>query len=207
MESTFSLEVEEAFKDAFKVLAECYHEPSEESLQQLLHCFDDKIEVLGIEIKNQAKKLLDSLAKNNVQELLLDYSRLFVGPFKLLAPPFGSYYLDNQQMMGESTVDVKEFYEKAGLEISESFNNLPDHIAAELEFLYYLVFNEINAFQRENGNSAQWFRDLRFIFTERQIGQWAEAFATNIDQHARCTFYKELAKITFMVLNAQGETK
>ena len=205
MNTMKSLAVEEALQDAYKTLSACYHDPSEQTLPETLQNFATRLTPLGQETAEQAKSLTDSFLQSDQQDLLIDFARLFVGPFEVLAPPFGSYYLDNQQMMGESTVEVKEFYEKAGLEISESFNNLPDHIAAELEILYYLVFNEIHACQSENEKSAQWFRDLRFIFTERHIGQWADAFAANIDQHARFTFYKELAKITCMVLNAQRE--
>ena len=69
------------------------------------------------------------------ESLKSDFSRLFIGPFKLLAPPYGSIYLDgNSCLMGASTMEVRQLYRNEGL--NPVIKEAPDHIAIELEFMY-----------------------------------------------------------------------
>ncbi|MFN2356106.1 MAG: molecular chaperone, partial [Desulfopila sp.] len=71
------------------------------------------------------------------QDLLVEYARLFVGPFELLAPPYGSVYLETgRRLMGDSTIAVQHMYTNAGLTLD--VQEAPDHIALELEFMHYL---------------------------------------------------------------------
>ena len=79
-------------------------------------------------------------------DLLVDYTRLFLGPVDTLAKPYGSVWLGGDApLMQDSTMAVLQLYEEAGFEIDEDFRELPDHIAAELEFLYLLLFREAEA--------------------------------------------------------------
>ena len=45
--------------------------------------------------------------------------------------------------MGDSTMDVRMRYGDARLELAADFKEAPDHIAAELEFMHFLIFKEI----------------------------------------------------------------
>lgn len=200
-----SIAVEEALQNAYKTLAECYYDPSTQPLPETLQDFAERLMPLGPEIAEQAKALADSFSQSDKQDLLVDFARLFVGPFEVLAPPYGSYYID-KQMMGDSTIEIKDFYEQAGLEMSSDFDNLPDHISAELEFLYYLVFNEIHALKQEEDESVFQFRELRTNFLKNHLSQWACIFTKNIEQHAQSTFYKQLAKITNLILSNHKST-
>ncbi len=51
-----------------------------------------------------------------MEPLKVEFSKLFVGPYKLFAAPYGSVYLDDERkVMGDSTLDVKNRYREAGL--------------------------------------------------------------------------------------------
>ena len=68
------------------------------------------------------------------------FNRLFVGPRALLAPPYASSYLDNDQnrVMTESTMQIRQFYGLLGL-ASPWLNKIPDdHIALELDALWQI---------------------------------------------------------------------
>ena len=66
----------------------------------------------------------------DLEALTIDFARLFVGPYKLLAAPYGSVYLDSgRTTMGDSTLDVKSRYCEAGLNAATNFKEAPDHIA------------------------------------------------------------------------------
>ena len=72
---------------SYKVLAECYYLPDDQLLKTLQECGNVAGEVLSEVIRNAPQA-------EDLEHHRVEYSRLFVGPFKLLAPPYGSIYLD-----------------------------------------------------------------------------------------------------------------
>ncbi|MEY2816717.1 MAG: molecular chaperone [Chloroflexota bacterium] len=75
------------------------------------------------------------------------FNRLFVGPRALLAPPYASIYLDNDQsrVMSESTIQIRQFYGLLGL-VSPWLNKIPDdHIALELDALWQIETALLNS--------------------------------------------------------------
>ncbi|MCG3207567.1 MAG: Tat proofreading chaperone DmsD [Anaerolineae bacterium] len=68
------------------------------------------------------------------QAVEFGFNRLFVGPKAPLAPPFASVYLEPEpQLMGQSTLHVRQIYQLVGLE-SPWKNVIPeDHIGFELD--------------------------------------------------------------------------
>lgn len=59
---------------------------------------------------------------------------------KVEAPPYASVYLDEDGLvMGQETLAVQAFYESAGFAISPVNQELPDHLAVELEFAAVLA--------------------------------------------------------------------
>ena len=105
------------------------------------------------------------LAHEGIEELTIDHARLFVGPFALLAPPYGSVYLEGERrLMGDSTLAVGECYREVGLEVAAGFNGTPDHIAAELEFMHFLVIKELDALTGGELERAQHFRQKQKTF-------------------------------------------
>jgi TorA maturation chaperone TorD len=137
----------------------------------------------------------------NCEALKVDFARLFVGPYKLLAAPYGSVYLDSgRTMMGDSTLDVKNRYREAGLNTATNFKEAPDHITAELEFMYYLIFKEIEAFSNSDIETAIGCIQKQRSFLEDHLMRWVPQFAGNIREHAETAFYQNLAKATETVL-------
>lgn len=128
-------------------------------------------------------------------QLQVDYSRLFVGPFKLLAPPYGSLYLEHTgRLMGDSTVDVRMRYKEEGLDVALS--EVPDHVAIELEFAHFLAAKAARAFQESDLDEAARCAAKRMDFLSTHLGAWVGDFAANIKEHARTAFYKALGHAT-----------
>ena len=78
------------------------------------------------------------------EELEAEYSRLFIlGLPQVPAQPFGSFWLErSQQLLGDSTLEIKKMMAENGIEIAENSGLLPDHIVSELEFMAYLASQE-----------------------------------------------------------------
>ncbi|GAB4545487.1 MAG: hypothetical protein Kow0063_39580 [Anaerolineae bacterium] len=135
--------------------------------------------------------------ETEIEQLRIDYARLFVGPFELLAPPYGSVYLEGKRrVMGDSTIDARSRYQEAGLDISHDVKEAPDHIAIELEFMYYLIFKEIESFENADFESAMGYLGKQQAFLEEHLGAWATEFADSVEKNAGTDFYQNLARAT-----------
>ena len=73
-----------------------------------------------------------------------DYHRLFVGPGKLAAPPWGSVYLDSESVLfGDSCVALQRWMRARGIQLHEGESREPvDHIGRMLVLLSWLSDNQ-----------------------------------------------------------------
>jgi TorA maturation chaperone TorD len=200
-----------AREDLCRLLAACYYEPEPAFAAEGL--FDNLLAAArGVDeaLVPQAQALGEAFRAAEAQTLLLDYTRLFLGPMDILAKPYGSVWLDQEKtLMNDSTLAVLELYKEADFEMDEEFKELPDHIAAELEFLYLLIFRENEALRAGDATQAEAMRELKQRFLGAHLGNWVGPFAAAMRQHAQCEFYRRLADLTEMFVKreaGQGNT-
>lgn len=186
---------EKARSDSFRFLAACFYQPEMDILKkELLPNLLKSLEISFEAAAAFAKEALKLLAAYSEKELLVDYAKLFVGPNELLAAPYGSVYLDrDRRVMGDSTMDVIEYYKSHGLVMDEDFREMPDHMAAELEFMYYLVFKEVEAIEKSDMASAIAAIEAQEFFMNKFLRSWTDKFAVKIEETAETGFYKAIA--------------
>lgn len=194
-------------EEVCRLLSACYYQP-ENAFQEenVFTRMADGLKLLQTDSAGMAEMMEASFHENGVEKLLLDYSRLFLGPFAILAKPYGSVYLDGEKVvMGESTLELQELYRRGGFELAEDFKEMPDHIAAELEFLYLLIFKENEA--RQTGDSEQLDRlsELKREFLDNHLGRWLFSFTAAISKGAETIFYQQLALLTEAVVRLEME--
>ena len=198
--------------ECYRFLAACFYLPKKESLaaEQLLANLTQNLQEICLAAVPFSQKMEASFEKYTEEELAVEYSRLFVGPFGLKAPPYGSIYLDNERtVMGPSTMETIQFYEEEGLARDEGFNELPDHIAVELEFMYFLVFREAEALQKGESGRAEVYRQKQEDFRSRFLDKWVPALCGNMQEGTDNGFYLALADClcTFISLaSAPGDS-
>ena len=135
--------------------------------------------------------------EENRHSIKVDHAALFVGPFSVPAPPYGSVYLeDKRQLMGDSTVDVRGHYLSLGWDLSPDFKEAPDHICAELEFMCVLIRQEVEAIDAADCNLLSKSVRHQRVFLEEHLGAWVPAFTAKVADHARTDFYRDLAETT-----------
>ncbi|MGV1098391.1 TorD/DmsD family molecular chaperone [Thiovibrio sp. JS02] len=139
-----------------------------------------------------AEGMATALQTIDNESLLTAHTALFVGPFALQAPPYGSVYLEKSGLlMGESTVQALRFYEKAGLALD--MPDAPDHIAIELEFVGHLASLTAHALQNGDRMGAYNSLALQTDFVHRLLAPWVPSLAVAIRENATCFFYPALA--------------
>lgn len=185
--------------DTFRLLSACFYEPdkqmfTEEELFGQLHsalrqCLPEKAEL--------AQHLATGMDSCSQEDLLVEYTRLFVGPQELLAHPYGSVYLDGPKIiMGNSTLNVMEHYHQADFEVAGELLEMPDHIAIELEFLYLLSYNESLAEAEGRMEDRDNWRSKRENFLQQHLGRWITFFCDKIRHGTDMMYFRTLADLT-----------
>jgi TorA maturation chaperone TorD len=184
--------------DLSRLLAACYYQPCPEFVEERL--FDSLAHAAAVvdsALAEQAQRLGSAFADVDLQSLLVDYTRLFLGPGSALAHPYESVWLRGQaQASADPTPGIVHLYREAGFDIAGDFHDLPDHIAAELEFLYMLLFRETGARARCDAGAARGALAMRRRLIGEHLGRWIEPFAAAVDRGAQCAFYRTLAALT-----------
>ena len=200
---------ETAREDLCRFLAACYYQPGPEFAEEKV--FDSMLAAAGRidpDLAARARRLGEHFSAEGHDTLLLDYTRLFLGPIQPVAKPYGSVWMSaDSSLMGDTSMAVVELYDAGGFEIAEDFRELPDHIAAELEFLYLLTFRQNQA--RRSGDQAglDAATALRTRFLDEHLGRWVGPFAAAVAAGAQSAFYRELAGLTDRFVTMQARSR
>ncbi|MEE4261937.1 MAG: molecular chaperone TorD family protein [Desulfobacteraceae bacterium] len=197
MEAELFVRHETIRSEIYKLLAECYYTP-DEALSGNIAALAEKLGLVCPQARQDinlgGKEILKA---DSIEELKVEYARLFVGPYTLLAPPYGSVYLEpGRRIMGNSTIDVVNRYRQSGLVLAEDFKDAPDHIAAELEFMHFMILKAITATDLGDINSTITWLLNRQSFLVDHLGAWVSEFADKVAENAKTTFYRNLARAT-----------
>lgn len=190
-----------------RLLAACYYEPGPKFAEESV--FDSMFDAasrIHPDVAARARRLGEAFSAERLDDLLLDYTRFFLGPNDI-AQPYGSVWLSGEKiLMQGSTMAVLQLYREGGFEIDEDFRELPDHIAVELEFLYLLIYRENQAQQVGEADALRSTASQRKRFLDEHLGAWIGPFTAAVKAGAKSAFYRELAELTnrFVRLEAGG---
>ena len=200
----------------YRFLSRCFSHPEIELVQHFdsarLEEFLQAWRCLGLENSEDIHRAANWLAKWPSQEMALlelekEYTRLYITAYpKVVAPPYSSVYLDNEQYVwGKSTAEVARLYEAAGLGMNPDFHDIPDHIAAELEFASYLILEQ----QKHNGTEADKTQELASIerqFLTDHLFKWAPLLFGKVAEYSKETFYSVIALLAQKFIEYEGKT-
>ncbi len=139
------------------------------------------------------------------QALQIEYTRLFInGVPHVLAPPYASAYANTGLLLGQPAEAALRTYREAGLVFAADTHELPDHIAATLEFMGYLGRQELAA--RHSGQLAmadQWLERQR-NFLAQLLLPWTTTWQARVVEHDRTDFYAALARLVVAWLQTEA---
>ncbi|MFH2060988.1 MAG: molecular chaperone TorD family protein [Pseudomonadota bacterium] len=187
---------ESARLEIYKELVNCYHTPKD-TLSGSLITLRDKLKVIDSKALPYINTMISELNTQSIDILTVEYTRLFIGPYSLPAPPYGSIYIEKERkVMGDSTMDALKHYQDFGLEIAGSLKEVPDHITIELEYLYFLIFKEIESIQFNDPEVTQTYMIEQVSFLTDHLNRWVPDFTKNIVVNSGIEFYRSLANMT-----------
>jgi TorA maturation chaperone TorD len=191
-----------------RLLAVCYYEPGPEFAEEgVFASMRAAARELSPELDRLAARLGEDFAAESGKDLLVDYTRLFLGPVDTRARPYGSVWLEREgTLLQDSTLAVLDLYAEGGFDIDPAFRDLPDHVAAELEFLYLLIFRENEARRAGDAASLATWTSLRRRFLDGHLGRWVGPFTGAVRAGAQSRFYRDLGELTEKFVGAEGRT-
>ena len=197
-----------AREDVCRFLSACYYEPAAEFAEEKL--FDNMLIAarrIDPYLAEHARRLGDAFAAQDIETLLVDYTRLFLGPVQALASPYGESWQSAAALTEDKpSLAVLDLYSEGGFEIDGEFRERPDHVAVELEFLYLLIFNQNQAARAGKSDEADVTKSLQRRFLAEHLGAWIAPFAAAMASGAQSVFYRELSTLTERFVRMQGGT-
>ena len=179
--------------NCFKLLAACFYEPERDWFieEQLCTNLQRLLDGWASGAAKAASNMSLGLNAADQHNLSVDHAALFVGPFELIAPPYGSVYLEkNRTVMGDSTMQVQRRYRDAGMAVD--IQEPPDHIAIELEFMHHLCMKEAESIASGDQQEAEKFRAMQRDFYRNAL-HWVPQFCSAVREGSTNYFYSELA--------------
>lgn len=157
------------------------------------------------EIKNFLSEK-DILSDKNFEDLHWDYTRMFIGPDKLLAPPWESAYLNEERLLfQEQTMKVRMEYIKHSF-ISQNHGYEPDdHIGLELDFMSKLSEKLLEAYEKSKEEEFIEVLKSGQSFLNNHLLKWCDMFTKDIVNNSNTGFYRGIAKILNGYLNLDNE--
>lgn len=133
------------------------------------------------------REIGEFLAHHQPDEVVAEYTRMFVGPFQPQVSPYESRYLTGA-LFKEPLVKVREFMARTGMAKDESqdFPEPEDMLAFELEIMNWLVTKELDA---KNAKEARKWVERQAEFFKTHLQVWAPECAKDITEAENAVFY------------------
>ncbi len=181
--------------------------PSEEILDYLKGLNNVEISTTTDLVKGL--ELMKKGAGYEQEKLALEHTRLFIGPYRLPAPPYESVYRTAERLvMQQPTIEVRKAYRQAGLEVRGIYTNPDDHICAELEFMEYLCGKTASSLKNHDIHEAIRYLEFQKKFLEEHLNKWVPVFTEDILKNTGQDFYKGAALLLRNFISAEtGQIK
>lgn len=144
-----------------------------------------------------ANKFFELIRNMSYQEAEAAHISLFSSNYPHLpCPPYGSLFtaVDSEKRL-EEMLAIKEFYQQNGIDIAETYDDLPDHLCVELEFMQVLCFREHEADQKNDDRLISGLHGTQIEFLTRFLFPFINRLADIAIQSAPENPYSYLLEV------------
>ena len=219
MDNSLSEEILVARALLYRFLALAFHEPGEPLIALLANQEQlGALEAAAGAVDQFAESDAISPALNDllrvtpppgwpVRELRVEYTRLFIGPGRMPCPPYESVYdrqrpePDRGTVFGPSARKMEEVLSDEGLVVDLGRAELADHVAIELEFMYYLLSRAVGG---DAGPDAGYlYRSDEFL--QQRLAGWLPRFGERVLKSTSHPFYRRLGSLLAALIRLEAE--
>ncbi len=139
----------------------------------------------------------DGISEQDLKDVKIDYTRLFTGMRKLPVVPWESvYFSDERLVFQESTLKVRYWYRRYGLESVELYKEPDDHIGLEISFLGHLAKLTLAAKESLDEAKFESLLSAQRDFLSQHLILWGPLWSSLMIKYARTRFYRGIAFLT-----------
>jgi TorA maturation chaperone TorD len=150
----------------------------------------------GVQLATGYLEAHDANQEEALDRLRGEYTRLFIGPAELPAPPWESVYLSRDRLLFQKqTMEVRRVYRKFGYVPTNYPHEADDHLGLELDFMFRLASRTKEETSQNYLDSAFDLLQEQASFLEDHLLEWVPELCEDILQAAETSFYQGMAKI------------
>lgn len=191
----------------YSFFGNCLLEPIDESNKVVLSRVfwnDFPLEPANEQMKSGLEQIMECTAKlealpeeEAIQEVMVEYTALFIGPGRPKAPPWESVYRTPERLLfGWPTFDVRETMRHYGLEIRRKYQQPEDHIGLEL-----MVLSVISEKLKESVSARQAPMIKEQIdFIDEHLLSWIPELCRDAKINGSIAYYGGLIELIWGVL-------
>lgn len=163
-----------------------YLSPQHPSSQSVLSFFQQPDwQQQWLELKH-AGSLIPLIEQGLSEDLEEQYQRLFIGPNQLIAPPWGSVYLDPESVIfGNSLLALRDFLQQQQIIFEANSNEPEDHFGLMLMLAAYIAENKPS---------------LLTEFLTQHLLPWSGRYLELLSQQTESPFYQAMALLAQQTL-------
>ena len=137
------------------------------------------------------QSFIDTWSAKELDGVRRDYSRLFVGPDRLLAPPWESVYLSREHLLFEKeTLAVRKFYNRFNVQAPNLNTEPDDHIALELAFMAHLCTLGLVALEQNDTAGLETSLQAQRDFMAQHLLRWGPQFCQRVITRAETDYFR-----------------
>lgn len=137
----------------------------------------------------------------DVEPVRDEYTRLFLGPNKLEAPPWESAYLGKGHViMQPSTLEVRSCYLSEGLLPGGYPSVADDHVAIELDFMARVSGKMLEAYDEGDGEALERHLEAQRRFLKEHLLGWMPGYLAALEAARRAEFYPAVVRLVYAFL-------
>lgn len=141
-------------------------------------------------LRDWCEKQRGKFSQVQSKNLQADYTRLFVGVERVIAPPWESVYFNEGRLMFQGqTIQVRNWYRRFGLEPEKLREEPDDHIGLEFAFISHLSKMALEAFAKGDSSEFQEIIQAKKEFIQEHPARWVLTWSHLVEQHAQTEFY------------------
>ena len=148
----------------------------------------------------------DGISDAALETLQAEYTRLFIGPGPVLAPPWESVYFSEERLLFQrETFQVRAWYARFELTVPNLHREPDDHIGLELSFVARLAELALQAIQAREQEGFQEALEAQRRFLAEHLLKWGPGWCSRVEATSGSEFYRGLALVTRGALSEISE--
>jgi len=148
-------------------------------------------------LQGWANRARGGMTTEAFDDLCSDYTRLLIGPGKVIAAPWESvYFSDERLLFTEQTLKVRGWYQRFQFEIPNLYKEPDDHIGLELAFVAHLARQALVCLEQQERTAFENILTAQRRFLAAHLLAFAPQWCKLVQDNANTDFFRGISLLT-----------